>query len=73
MDRASIGSRIKYIRENEGITVRKLSSISGLTFQSISKIENGQYNTGIDNICKLCNALGYRIEINKVNNNDACR
>ena len=35
----------------------------GISFQFINKIEKGKYNTGIDTICKICDALGYRLVI----------
>lgn len=63
MNKEEICSTLKKLREEKRMTVRELSEKAGITYQSLSKIENGQYNTGIDNICKIVDALGCRIVI----------
>ena len=57
------GRQIAELRQKEKISTRKLAEMCGMPFQFVNKIENGKYNTGIDNIGKICDALGYRLVI----------
>ena len=57
------GRQIDELRQKENISTRKLAEMCGISFQFINKIEKGKYNTGIDTICKICDALGYRLVI----------
>ena len=57
------GRQIAELRQEENISTRELAEMCGISFQFINKIEKGKYNTGIDTICKICDALGYRLAI----------
>ena len=57
------GRQITELRQKENISTRKLAEMCGISFQFINKIERGKYNTGIDTLCKICDALGYRLVI----------
>ena len=59
----TFGRQIAEIRQKENISTRKLAEMCGMSFQFINKIENGKFNTGINTICKICDALGYRLVI----------
>ena len=59
----AFGRQIAEIRQEENISTRKLAEMCGMSFQFINKIENGKFNTGINTICKICDALGYRLVI----------
>ena len=59
----TFGRQIAELRQKEQISTRKLAEMCGMTFQFVNKIETGKHNTGIDNICKICDALGYRLVI----------
>ena len=61
--REEIGRRIAQLRKEKGLTQEQLSQKTGLDRANIAKIENGRYNTGIDIIGKICDALGCRIEL----------
>lgn len=61
--REEIGQRIAQLRKEKGLTQEQLSQMTGLDRANIAKIENGRYNTGIDIIGKICDALGCRIEL----------
>ena len=61
--RYKLGQQISAIRRERGLSVRKLAEMCGISFQFLNKIENGKFNTGIDTICKICDALGYRLVI----------
>lgn len=60
-DRARIGTLIKSIREDKGLSVRELGTKSGICSQNIWKIEAGKYNVSIDILSKIAGALGYEI------------
>lgn len=59
----TFGRHIAELRQKENISTRKLAEMCGISFQFLNKIEKGKYNTGIDTICKICDALGYRLVI----------
>lgn len=61
--REYIGRRIAQIRKGKGLTQEQLAKLTGYDRTNIAKIENGRYNTGIDIIGKICDALGCRIDI----------
>ena len=61
--RKYIGCKITKLRKEKGLTQEQLSQMTGLDRANIAKIENGRYNTGIDIIGKICDALGCRIDI----------
>lgn len=54
----SFGNRLKYTRENAGLSQAKLSELTGIGREQISRIENGQINSTLETIHKLCLALG---------------
>lgn len=60
-----IGAEIKSIRQSYGLSLRDLAAKVGITYQSLNRIENGRYNTGINNICRILNALDCEIIIKK--------
>lgn len=61
----TFGRQIAGLRQEENISTRKLAEMCGMSFQFINKIEKGKYNTGINTICKICDALGYRLVIER--------
>lgn len=63
-NRIRLGENIAEERKKRGMTLRELASASGVSFQNITKIENGKYNVSIDILDKLCKALGLKIDLN---------
>lgn len=61
--REEIGKKIAQLRKEKGLTQEQMSQMTGLDRANIAKIENGRYNTGIDIIGRICDALGCRIEL----------
>ena len=53
----SFGNRLKTIRENTGISQLKLSELTGVMRDQISRIENGQINPTLETVYKLSVAL----------------
>lgn len=62
-DRLRIGSRLRELREAQGLTSTQLGEMCGLTQSTISKVENGKWSVSIDILSKVCEALGARVEI----------
>lgn len=61
--REKIGKQIAEIRKSKGLTQEQLHVMTGMDRANIAKIENGRYNTGIDIIGKIADALGVEIKI----------
>lgn len=61
--RVRIGQRIAQLRKEKGLTQEQLSKLTSLDRANIAKIENGKYNTGIDIIGKIEDALEVEIKI----------
>lgn len=62
-DRLRIGSRLRELREAQGLTSTQLGEMCGLTQSTISKVENGKWSVSLDILSKICEALGARVEI----------
>ena len=52
-----MGERIKALREQQGLSQRKLALIIGSNQTHIWQIENGTVNVGLDILCRLADAL----------------
>lgn len=61
--RKKVGGMIAEIRKSKGFTQEDLSLMTGLDRTNIAKIENGRYNTGIDIIGKITDALEVKLNI----------
>jgi transcriptional regulator with XRE-family HTH domain len=66
-NRLRIGGQVAAIRKEKGLTIRELADRCGVSFQNITKIENGKYNVSIDILGKICNAFDYEIRIHPKN------
>lgn len=62
-NRIRIGGQIAAIRNKKGLSIRELAEACGVSFANIYKIENGKYNVSIDILAKICEALGYHVDI----------
>ena len=58
----SLGARIKYLRENKGLTQDKLAEYSGLSIDYIGKIEVNINKPGLRALIKIANALDVHIK-----------
>ena len=59
---ATIGDRIKEVREAKGITQDKLATKTGLSKGFISELENGKRGVSSDNLLKIANHLGASLD-----------
>lgn len=55
------GMRLRRYRQEKKLTLRELATATGLSIGFLSKIENGTGNPSIDNIQKICFALGITV------------
>ena len=55
--RKRLGERIKALREQQGLSQRKLALMIGSNQTHIWQIENGTVNVGLDILCRLTDAL----------------
>lgn len=51
--RVRIGSRIKELRSEKGLSQRELASLSGVHYSNLGRIELGKYNARLDTLEKL--------------------
>lgn len=66
-DRKRIGERIKSIRESQNMEAKQLAIITGIDAANISRIEQGKYSVGLDSLSRIANALGYKLNLTKMN------
>lgn len=64
-ERERIGALLAQKRNEAGYSVRALAELAGVSYQNITKLENGKYNVSIDILSKIVNALGCEIDIKK--------
>lgn len=63
MTQAEIGIAISEARKAQGITIRKMAEMAGLTPRAVQAVEKGWYNVGIETYLKLAHALKMRLKI----------
>lgn len=57
-----IGSALRYARKASGMSMRSLTTMSGVQAYQISNIENGKSGTKTHTLHRLFNALGVSLE-----------
>ena len=57
------GKRLRKLREQKGLSQESLALIAGLDRTYVSGCERGRRNIGLENICKLADALGISPEL----------
>lgn len=62
-ERERIGRLLADKRNEAGLSVRALADLAGVSYQNITKIENGKYNVSIDILSKITNALNCKLDI----------
>lgn len=61
--REKIGASLAEAREKQGYSVRELADKCGVSYVTISKIENGKFNVGLDVLSRIASALGMEVEL----------
>lgn len=57
----AVGSRIRFLREEQGLSLRALAERSGLSLNAISRIEKGDNSPTVSSLHQLARALGVTI------------
>ena len=65
MTQAEIGIAIANARKEQGITIRRMAEIAGLTPRAVQAVEKGWYNVGIETYLKLAQSLELSIKVVK--------
>lgn len=61
--RSRIGSRIRDLRTEQGMTIQQLADKAGITRANLSNIEAGKYSVGLDILNKIATALGVDVTL----------
>lgn len=62
-ERLAIGKAVAELRIKHGLSVRALSSMSGVAWQNITKLEHGRYNPSVDILNKLGRVLQFKLRL----------
>ena len=62
-EREIVGKILADKRNETELSVRALAELAKVSYQNITKIENGKYNVSIDILSKITNALGLEIAL----------
>lgn len=65
MTQEEIGIAIAEARKEQGITIRKMAEMAGLTPRAVQAVEKGWYNVGIETYLKLAQSLKLSIKVVK--------
>jgi transcriptional regulator with XRE-family HTH domain len=58
-----IGRRLKVLRTEKGLLAKEVCERAGIKSPTLTAIEGGRYNTGIQQIVNVAKAIGAHIEI----------
>lgn len=61
--RKRIGQQVKESREKNGLSLRQLADMTGLSYNHICQIEAGKYGVSVDSLSKLGTALGWKLKL----------
>lgn len=65
MNKEQIGQAIAEARKAQGITIRRMAEMAGLTPRAVQAVEKGWYNVGIETYLKLAQSLKLSIKVEK--------
>ena len=57
-DNRSLGERVRRMRNERAMTLKRLAEHSGISVSTLSKLENGQTGLSLDNVIRLSAAFG---------------
>lgn len=63
MTQAEIGIAIANARKEQGITIRRMAEMAGLTPRAVQAVEKGWYNVGIETYLKLAETLHISLKV----------
>ncbi|MFF5211069.1 helix-turn-helix transcriptional regulator [Streptosporangium sp. NPDC000396] len=56
--RRQFGTRLREVREQQGLSQEKLGELAEVDRKTINRIENGVYSPLLDNVFQIADALG---------------
>lgn len=59
--REALGRRVRTLREDQGLSQRKLALMAGTNQTHLWQIETGRVNVGIDLLYRIASALGVKV------------
>lgn len=62
-DRETLGQILRGARIRQGISIRKMADLAGLTPSTIQNVENGAFTPRLDIILKMAGALGLTLTL----------
>lgn len=65
MTKEELGQAIAKARKAQGITIRRMAEMAGLTPRAVQAVEKGWYNVGIETYLKLAQSLKLSIKVEK--------
>lgn len=65
-----IGKKILRIRKDKNLTIRDLSALCGIQISTLSVIEQGKRNVGVETAERILNSLGYKLVIAQKDDED---
>ena len=65
MTRKELGEKLAQLRQEQGITIRRIADITHLSTRAVQAVEKGWYNVGIDTYLKLAQAVGAEMQIRR--------
>ncbi|MFS2138543.1 helix-turn-helix domain-containing protein [Duganella sp. Dugasp56] len=60
--KSALGSRIRQLRKQKGLTQFQAAEAAGIDPKSLSRLESGVFNPSIDTLQRLARAMGTEIE-----------
>ena len=66
MTKEEIGKAIANERKAQGITIRRMAEMAGLTPRAVQAVEKGWYNVGIETYLALAQQLGVELHIKPI-------
>lgn len=64
-ERKYIGSRIRQLREKNGMEAKALAKLANIDAANLSRIERGRYSVGLDVLSRIASALGAKVDLIK--------
>lgn len=63
----NIGAKLKAAREEKGISVKRLSHLSGISWVTIYRIESDEHSVNLLTLEILAEAIGCKLKVDFVN------
>lgn len=60
--RVKIGMKIRYLRQEKGISVRELADLADVNKSTIVNLEAGRFDARLDTLQSIANALGKEVD-----------